>query len=213
MYLCYWVKCLVILLVSFFVCNCSYNDTTYQNKTKNDNLKAKSKSNTSDSDDIYIYDIVCDLELINKIAADLKVIIYQRENKQISDFVANQKIRFVVKPLVFKGNLLKQRLLEEYKGKDQEVMINSLDDVTLATSVFTISVLYKLNENVSKERIIDCIEMAFGITTVKQLLVGGTVQLLTASTALEIVVAIGKRYLGYIGLAYVIIKFIDCIDA
>jgi len=65
---------------------------------------------------------------------------------------------------------------------------------------------------VSSDQIKACLYAAVGVTYVKKLLVG-TTGLFTAETVIGILKNVGKRYLGYIGVAIVIIEFLDCIGS
>lgn len=59
------------------------------------------------------------------------------------------------------------------------------------------------------ERFVHCLAVAVGYDTVKKLSVEG---IITATTVRQAIIAIGKRYLGYIGVALVIKEFVECIE-
>lgn len=62
---------------------------------------------------------------------------------------------------------------------------------------------------VSTERLLHCAAVAVGYDAIKRLGVEGVI---TAVTVREAIIAIGKRYLGYIGLALMVYDFIECIS-
>ena len=96
----------------------------------------------------------------------------------------------------------------------------SLSDDELATLSMLYHVLSddgididKLNEDIdglriSRERLLACLEFAVGITELKELTVRGVVNAVTIRKALS---AIGRRYIGYVGVALMIYDFMDCV--
>lgn len=70
------------------------------------------------------------------------------------------------------------------------------------------------NGDVTPIEVIDCIVDATGLSTLAtgiNALRSGTSALITAQTGLQVIKALGTRYLGYIGLAYSIYRFVNCI--
>lgn len=57
------------------------------------------------------------------------------------------------------------------------------------------------------DQIMSCLSVAVGISSLKELGVKGVVNAITVRQA---IIAIGKRFLGYVGLAIMIYDFVDC---
>ena len=100
---------------------------------------------------------------------------------------------------------------------DSEVEdINNLPEEVFAELSFILSVAndeqpdYFVNGDL--ESVVPCLEAAIGLTVVKGI-ISGTGGLITATTALQVIKALGTRYLGYIGLVYTIYKFAECMDS
>ena len=60
------------------------------------------------------------------------------------------------------------------------------------------------------QRALACLEVAIGLAGIKEAVsVSG---LISATTARQLLLTIGKRYLGYIGIAIMVYNFVDCIS-
>lgn len=81
-------------------------------------------------------------------------------------------------------------------GMQTSVINQTIDDIQTQTI------------QVSTERLLHCAAVAVGYDAVKKLGVGG---LITATTVRQVIIAIGKRYLGYIGVALMVYDFVECI--
>lgn len=62
---------------------------------------------------------------------------------------------------------------------------------------------------VTTDRLLHCAAVAVGIDAIERIGVGGVV---TAATVRQAIIAIGKRYLGYLGLALMVYDFVECIS-
>lgn len=82
-------------------------------------------------------------------------------------------------------------------GLDTEIVTGVIDDVQAQMM------------SVSAERLLHCAAVAVGYDAVKKIGVEGIV---TAATVRQAIIAIGKRYLGYVGLALMVYDFVECIS-
>lgn len=81
-------------------------------------------------------------------------------------------------------------------GMDIGVVTGLIDDTQYQTM------------SVNTDRLLHCASVAIGYDTVVKIGVKGIV---TAATVRQAIIAIGKRYLGYIGLAIMVYEFVECI--
>lgn len=86
-------------------------------------------------------------------------------------------------------------------------MQNAGYDIQIVTDVF--DGIQTQAMSVDKDRLIHCAAVAVGIDSIRQLGVGG---IITATTVRQAIIAIGKRYLGYVGLALLVYDFVECIS-
>lgn len=82
-------------------------------------------------------------------------------------------------------------------GMDKEIVTGVINGVQTQTM------------SVNTERLLHCAAVAVGYDAVKKLGVGGIV---TATTVRQAIIAIGKRYLGYVGLAIMVYDFVECVS-
>jgi hypothetical protein len=66
--------------------------------------------------------------------------------------------------------------------------------------------------NMSVDRIKDCVGVAIGVTAISDLL-EQTGALMTKQTVIKSLKIIGRRYLSYIGIAWMLWDFVDCVDS
>lgn len=145
---------------------------------------------------------------------------------QLTDLEAQQ----IMQPFVEDGLQLQTEIIEQLETEptmaEELAYFSGLSEVDCAALSF---VFHSLNEagmevevvtgtldkietqqmTVTSERLIHCAAAAVGINAIKELGVGGVV---TAATVRQAIIAIGRRYLGYIGLALLIYDFVECIS-
>lgn len=123
----------------------------------------------------------------------------------------------IFKPLVEDGSRIVQQINKEPEllTVEDEEFYNSLTDDQLAVlSLIAVAYGY-ISEEMYYTRAIDwnrvrsCAAFALGVSQVKELAIKGVV---TATTVRAAVVAIGKRYLGYAGVALMVWDFYDCFN-
>lgn len=118
------------------------------------------------------------------------------------------------------GILIRSQILQGLKnaGKDNDTdyeFFKNMSDtelVSLSFLVYNLNVIKALNTGVEADylswgKVKDCLGFAVGIAGLKDLSLKGV---LTATTLRSTIIAIGKRYLGYIGLVLMISDFYDC---
>lgn len=137
-----------------------------------------------------------------------------------------QEISTIIKPLVQNGqqiyNELVSQLMNSYEWsylseEDKSTILNfnsesQFTDLALiyATTEFDTNLnleVVKIDVNVIK----DCVSMTIGIDAISSL-IKNTAALKTVSGAIQILKIVGKRYLSYIGIAWMIWDFTDCIS-
>lgn len=64
---------------------------------------------------------------------------------------------------------------------------------------------------IQKNRAVSCLGVALGISAVNDI-ISGTAALMTVETGVQLLKVMGKRYLGYLGLAIAVYEFVDCIS-
>lgn len=141
-----------------------------------------------------------------------------------STFTAQDELtcREICAPLINDGLMIQQDLLkqaqQQHAQEDFEFFQN-LTEEQLATLSFVVYEIYTAAPNVETttkldtEQMITCLEAALGIPAIKELwsyiVFDGAVVGITAKATLK---AIGKHYLGWLGLAITVYDFYDCIS-
>ncbi|MBK0384528.1 hypothetical protein I5M32_16320 [Pedobacter sp. SD-b] len=128
------------------------------------------------------------------------------------------EMELLMEPLIENGEILHQEMVdfisvtEEFQQLSQEEKDEILyfDDSELATLSFTMSVQSQ-SSSVDWGRVRSCASFALGVAGIKSLFTD-TLALGTVETALGALKLVGKRYLGYIGVALMIYDFADCLS-
>lgn len=125
--------------------------------------------------------------------------------------------RKALKPLVEDGKRIKEQILEQLDGNYENDSLKFLKDLTeeelasLSFMVYNINSIENMDNQatraLSSARIRSCLGAAIGISAIRELGVGGVIRATTLRRALF---AIGKRYLGYIGVVLMVADFYDC---
>jgi hypothetical protein len=135
---------------------------------------------------------------------------------QSIDPIQNQEeqVAVILEPLVINGKELQTELLsiiensnewEQIPDADKQILLN-LSNEQLAD----LSITYSFS-GINGGAIHDCVGVALGFAGLRSLMTG-MVTGPTVSTALGILKWVGKRYLSYIGLAWMIWDFMDCVS-
>lgn len=90
-------------------------------------------------------------------------------------------------------------------------VFHSIEEADLDTKIITETLDAEQNntKTITKERLFHCVSFAAGYDILKELSVEGIV---TAVTVRQALIAIGKRYMGYVGLVLMVYDFVECIS-
>lgn len=131
-------------------------------------------------------------------------------------FIAESQAESVLAPFKNDGLEMRKQILSYMASEDSSsediALVEGLTEEELTEFSIFIHLLsleqeetHLRNSNTAKS----CLYAVSGITLAKQLM-SGTSGLLTAKTALSLIKNLGKRYLGYVGVAIMVIEFTDC---
>lgn len=121
-----------------------------------------------------------------------------------------------ITPLVTDGKNIQAQILEQLSNsasvEDLEFFQN-LSEEELASLSFLVYAITPddtdvCSRGVDTDRLLHCAGVAVGYDAIKRLAVG---EVITAVTIRQALIAIGKRYLGYIGLAIMVYDFVECV--
>ena len=123
-------------------------------------------------------------------------------------------------PLIKDGELIQKQILEQLEDVDESfkdslsflVNLSEEDLASLSFVVYNSALLESENVSytrgcMSVDRLRSCLGALIGLSVVREIGVGGVIKATTLRRALF---AIGKRYLGYIGIALMVADFYDC---
>lgn len=128
----------------------------------------------------------------------------------------------ILEPLIDDGKQLKEQIVNQLEGEtsqidDLEYFKNLSDEECVALSFFFHGIQEELDNNdepegqtasISGGKIFRCsVSAIFGLS-IDKLSVRGVI---SATTVRQALIAIGKRYFGYIGLAVMIYDFVQCV--
>jgi outer membrane murein-binding lipoprotein Lpp len=191
---------IAIVFASTLVVSCSNENDINQDEPKLD-LSSK----------VLKYD---ELKLISQ-----KVNKYKQEVafKRIDARTAEVEMKELLNPLVENGEVLHSEMinfLEEtgdfnnLSPSEQNEFLN-LDEEQLAELSFTISSSYSAKMD---PRIRNCVSTALGIGAIRDLVMN-TAALGTVETTMAAIRLIGRRYIGWIGVAWMVMDFVDCMNS
>jgi hypothetical protein len=137
--------------------------------------------------------------------------------KSIDARTAEVEMKELLNPLVENGEVLHSEMINFLKETgdfnnlsptEQNEFLN-LDKEQLAELSFTISSSYSVQMD---PRIRNCVSTAIGIGAIRDL-VANTAALGTVETTMAAIRLIGRRYIGWIGVAWMVMDFVDCINS
>lgn len=141
--------------------------------------------------------------------------------------LAENEAKQILKPLINDGKNIQRQLLDKKTivgfNTHELNFVKDMTDVQLAELSFTFNYVYKNSMNESQ--ILECLKYAIGIQGLSDLVkngfeigggfytyYNGTRMLMTAKTARQIICAFAKRTLGWVGIAWVIYDFSECMN-
>lgn len=193
---------LIYLLLVVFLCACSSSDEEAFVSVQNEQISLELKSSLSQDS-------------------------YQVASEHLLSFVNTRatlndedSCREALKLFVEDGELIQKQILEQADTLDEHLK-DSLDFLknlsgeelaSLSFIVYNASVLENECEQATRSnfppsRLRSCLGAAIGLPAIGEIGVGGVIRAATLRRALF---AIGKRYLGYIGVALMVADFYDC---
>lgn len=132
----------------------------------------------------------------------------------------------ILKPLINDGKNIQRQLLDKKTivgfNTHELNFVKDMTDVQLAELSFTFNYVYKNSMNESQ--ILECLKYAIGIQGLSDLVKGeielrgfkryynGTKMLMAAKTARQIICAFAKRTLGWVGIAWMMYDFSECMN-
>lgn len=149
---------------------------------------------------------------------------YKTQSNIAKNGVANieENYELILEPLVENGRELHTEMIaflqediefQNLSALEKEALLH-LDDTQLAELSFVYSQTYELNERrMSMDpRIRNCVSTAIGIGAIRDLILNSAA-LGTVGTTVGAIKLIGRRYLGWIGVAWMVMDFVDCMDS
>src|SRR5690625_2436582 len=154
------------------------------------------------------------LEVLNEVLSEIKF------KKDIIHELRDDEVKEILNPLLENGKVLHREMilfLEENNGfeglsPEEHHNISYLTDEQLIELSFITynQYQYATNSDIDWDRVRSCASFALGIQGIKTLYTN-TLALGTVETMVGALKLIGKRYLGYIGIALMIYDFVDCL--
>lgn len=192
---------LFFLFISFSFISCA-NETEVIDETQTILLKSK---------------------ISNVVFEDVTKKLFDRFNETRSDGEVNlseEDALQILSPFVEDGKELHKSLLEQINAAkdnmgltpDEIKGLTALGEDELALFSF---IVYEMEQSeiVSRaavsSQLISCLAAVTGISSIKAIWVSG---LINAKTVTEVLIAQGRRYLGYVGVALMVYSFVDCIS-
>lgn len=184
-----------IFLSICFVCCLSCSNNTEYLAEKHENLALKSNITAKEYK-----------ALLEMVASNLE---YSTRSTGSVEMTENEARKLLI-PFIEDGKQIQHSLID-FIDKDFSEDWHNMTETDLITISFLVC---SINQNstetkaVSSNQIFACLGVATGLAAIKDIGIGG---LVNAKTALQVIKAVGKRYLGYIGVALMIADFATCI--
>lgn len=138
-----------------------------------------------------------------------------------------EEIQEIIAPLIENGKQLYAEMISQIKKTDEwnnlseiekSEILNLSDTQKAQISLCFISFPSQSNSSMQKvapiqktNRAVSCLASALGISAINDI-ISGTIALTTVETGLQLLKVMGKRYLGYIGLAIAVYEFVECVS-
>src|SRR5690625_53826 len=206
-------KILALIMLSAFTMftSCSNDDREVE---INNNVTSTNLKKGSTEVEIDLTNLVLKEEVLNEVLSEIKF------KKDIIHELRDDEVKEILNPLLENGNVLHREMilfLEENNGfeglsPEEHHNISYLTDEQLIELSFITynQYQYATNSDIDWDRVRSCASFALGIQGIKTLYTN-TLALGTVETMVGALKLIGKRYLGYIGIALMIYDFVDCL--
>lgn len=153
-------------------------------------------------------------EIMDKVISDIKT------KKEVIHDLEEKEVKTILNPLLENGRVLHKEMifflernneLEQLSNEERHSILNLTDEQLIELSFLTYNQhQYTTTSNIDWPRVRGCASFALGIRGIKTLYTN-TLALGTVETMVGALKLIGKRYLGYIGIALMIYDFVDCL--
>src|SRR5690625_5019536 len=206
-------KILALIMLSAFTMftSCSNDDREVE---INNNVTSTNLKKGSTEVEIDLINLVLKEEVLNEFLSEIKF------KKDIIHELRDDEVKEILNPLLENGKVLHREMilfLEENNGfeglsPEEHHNISYLTDEQLIELSFITynQYQYATNSDIDWDRVRSCASFALGIQGIKTLYTN-TLALGTVETMVGALKLIGKRYLGYIGIALMIYDFVDCL--
>ncbi|HLS11039.1 MAG TPA: hypothetical protein VK050_02655 [Flavobacteriaceae bacterium] len=206
-------KILALIMLSAFTMftSCSNDDREVE---INNNVTSTNLKKGSTEVEIDLTNLVLKEEVLNEVLSEIKF------KKDIIHELRDDEVKEILNPLLENGKVLHREMilfLEENNGfeglsPEEHHNISYLTDEQLIELSFITynQYQYATNSDIDWDRVRSCASFALGIQGIKTLYTN-TLALGTVETMVGALKLIGKRYLGYIGIALMIYDFVDCL--
>lgn len=146
---------------------------------------------------------------------------------ELSDEEAELIVRPIISPLVENGRDIYSQMLNQVINtpewnnltQEEKSMILNFDDKQMAelslaftTEPIHVDALSSTQPRKAIDIVRNCVSFALGIQGIKTL-ISETSALVSVNTAIGILKIIGKRYLSYVGIAWMVWDFADCVTS
>lgn len=146
--------------------------------------------------------------------------------------LTENEAKHILKPLINDGKNIQRQLLDKKNiigfNTHELNLVKDMTDVQLAELSFTFNYVYKNSTNESQteesSKVWECLKYVIGIQGLSDLVkngfeisalcqyYNGTKMLMTAKTARQIIYAFATRTLGWVGIAWMIYDFSECMS-
>lgn len=145
--------------------------------------------------------------------------------------LTEEEARIILKPFIKDGLQLQNQILLQQNelglSATEVYEIENMTEDQLAEMSFTFQTIYNSavrTQSISQQDIIDCLLTALGVNGIVdgfetlfeaksfRRYISGTKMLITAKNAKQLLMAFGKRTAGWVGIAYMVYEFGDCLS-
>ncbi len=157
-------------------------------------------------------------EQTNAVIVDIENSKKRSENlKSTNRINTENEMQVILQPLIANGELIHNAMINEITATDEfqnltlaeQQEITNLTEDQLVELSFIVNFQYQ-SDSVDWDRVRSCASFALGISGIRSLYTN-TLALGTVETMIGALKLIGKRYLGYVGVALMIYDFADCV--
>lgn len=198
-----------MVLGAFVITGCS-NEEIPESQTKNNFLKREGG--------VFIETPPIGIEQIKHISSQL-VELYGEENISLELIdPSDENLKIILQPLLNNGKSLYNELItfvgntnewNNLSAVERNAILSFDDSQFIELSLYTSIAAYGTS-SIDWDRVASCAALAFGIRGIQESISAFALQGATIDTVVGALRVIGRRYLGYIGVALIIYDFVSC---